>query len=201
MLYLPLVLYEKSGKIPSQASVQSCSCPGLWLLPSPSSVSSPCALHAQSRNSPALLCFSCPVGSGSCLEDLTLARIWGCPWGPDSGRAGRCGEGAWRVSAGRVCGLATCFPSLPGEECNVFAFLGLWLQPHSCSGSQHGGGRRAVHAPWLHAFSSTSKVYLVCSLCHSWPHLVACRHAGGGVWPCLQMAFRVQTSCLWKGWS
>lgn len=109
--------------------------------------------------------------------------------------------GAWRVSALWVCGLAACFPSLPGEECNVFAFLGLWLQPHSCTGSQHGGGRRAVHAPRLHAFSSTSKVCLVCSLCHSWPHLVACRHAGGGVWLCLQMAFRVQTSYLWKGWS
>lgn len=46
--------------------------------------------------------------------------------------------GAWRVSAGRVCGLAACFPPLPGEECDVFAFLGLWLQPHSCAGSQRG---------------------------------------------------------------
>lgn len=145
------------------------------------------------ENSPALLCFFCPMGSRSRLDNLTLTEM-------NLGVKLSLGSWQWPCRQGWVCGFATCFASLPGEECNVFAFLGLRLQPHSCSGSQH-GGRRAVRAPWLHAFSSTSKVYLVCSLCHSWPHLVACRHAGGGVWLCLQMAFRVQTSCLWKGWS
>lgn len=61
---------------------------------------------------------------------------------------------------------AVCLPVLP---------CGFSL--HSCVQSQHGGRRRAVHALQLRTFSSTSKMCLVLSLCHSWPHLVACRHA------------------------
>lgn len=78
-------------------------------------------------------------------------------------------------------------------------FLACGFSLHSCVQSQHGGRRRAVYALRLRAFSSTSKVCLVRSLCHSWPHLVACRHARRRSLDCLQTTFEVQTSaCLWK---
>lgn len=107
---------------------------------------------------------------------------------------------------GRSCGhaegmwaqLLVFFPCLVWNA-PCLSVLACDCSPHSCTASQHGSRRRAVCALWLHAFSSTSKVCLVCSLCHFWPHLVACRHAGVEPGLCLQMAVSIQASpYLWK---
>lgn len=65
-------------------------------------------------------------------------RVWGrsCCWGPGSSRAGVRGERGGCQPGGCVGLLLVFLPCLVRNA--MFAFLGLWLQPHSCTGSQRG---------------------------------------------------------------
>ena len=65
VLLLPIVLQEKSGKSPSEATAQSCSCPRTWLLPSPGGISSTRGLRAQLIN-----LLPCSVSLAPWLEKL-----------------------------------------------------------------------------------------------------------------------------------
>lgn len=112
-------------------------------------------------------------------------RVWGrsCCWGPGSSRAGVRGERGGCQPGGCVGLLLVFLPCLVRNA--MFAFLGLWLQPHSCTGSQRRG---VLFMPPGYMLSAPHQRCVWC---------VACAIPGHTWWPAGMQEVESGCVCRW----